>query len=240
MKHIYKSFFLLIFIFSNAHSDEWQRVYLASFMRSGNHWMRFLIEEATHIATGSVYKDIDYFHLDEPFPWGFSTDKGYLGNCRYPDIDDIVVIKTHFPGALKQPFDKQNFIKTIRIVRHPVDSCYSFFVHRLPKPYPFIVSNKAFSYFLIHWKKFQDYWNNQKNVYTIKYEDLLNNPQEVLKKVLEEIGYHVNDEDIDRALAIYPPKNYELQHLKHYERKQLDLMKREFKELLEQFGYIIP
>ena len=31
------------------HANDWKRVYLASFPRSGNHWTRFLIEEATGI-----------------------------------------------------------------------------------------------------------------------------------------------------------------------------------------------
>ena len=55
-------------------ADNWKRAYLVTFPRSGNHWMRYLIEEATQIATGSVYQDMDRpVHLERIFPWG-----GYL------------------------------------------------------------------------------------------------------------------------------------------------------------------
>ena len=81
--------------------SEWNTVYLASFPRSGNRWVRFLVEEAVHIATSSVYsvyKDGDYLHLQEILPWdGFCTNHGYNGACRYPSKDDPVLLKTHYP-----------------------------------------------------------------------------------------------------------------------------------------------
>src|SRR5437868_3632292 len=92
----------LIFFFCVCQSmlfgEEWNVVYLASFPRSGNHWVRFLVEEATHIATSSVYRDQDFPHLKNIFPWGgYSTDQGYDGHCRYPTNDDPVLLKTHYP-----------------------------------------------------------------------------------------------------------------------------------------------
>src|SRR5690348_10906431 len=89
--------------------EDWsKRVYLATYPRSGNHWVRYLIEEITHIATSSVYcdGDADKSHLGKPFPWGGYCPKyGYEGKCRYPTPDDIVVVKTHFPAVPAQEFD---------------------------------------------------------------------------------------------------------------------------------------
>src|SRR5690349_14416639 len=80
-------------------ASEWKRVYLATYPKSGNHWMRFLIEEVTGVATGSVYCDQNQpAHMPAPFAWGgYSTPHGYTGKRRYPTKRDIVVIKTHFP-----------------------------------------------------------------------------------------------------------------------------------------------
>lgn len=66
----------ILFKITFIHAEEvqtknWQhRVYLASYPRSGNHWLRYLIEEAKGIATSSVYQDPDPPHLDQVFPWG--------------------------------------------------------------------------------------------------------------------------------------------------------------------------
>src|SRR5262249_43452350 len=121
---------ILILMTHQCFTDVWKRVYLATYPRSGNHWMRFLIEEATHIATSSVYCDPDPPHLADPFPWGgYCVDNGYRGNCRYPQRTDIVFIKTHFPLFAAHRFDKKPSIKTLRLVRHPVDSIYSFYVY---------------------------------------------------------------------------------------------------------------
>jgi hypothetical protein len=70
--------------------ETWNRVYLVSHPRSGNHWVRFLIEEATHIATSSIYRDsalsggVSQPHISEVFPWGgYCADHGFSGDCRY-------------------------------------------------------------------------------------------------------------------------------------------------------------
>src|SRR4051812_11514770 len=90
-------FFLTIF--QLGFSEQWTRVYLATYPRSGNHWIRYLVEEASHIATSSVYRDPDPLHLKRIFPWGgYCCHHGYEGQCRYPTKKDCVLVKTHFPA----------------------------------------------------------------------------------------------------------------------------------------------
>jgi hypothetical protein len=99
---------LLVFLGTsqNILADEWNRVYLVSFPRSGNHWVRFLVEEATHITTSSIYRDSDFPHLPTRFPsGGYSVDHGYQGNCRFPEPKDPVLIKTHYPFLTQDPID---------------------------------------------------------------------------------------------------------------------------------------
>lgn len=113
-------------------SYEWKhRVYLASHPRSGNHWMRYLIEEATGLATSSVYRDRDYpQHLPTIFPWGgYSAKNGYEGNVLYPSADreDIVVVKTHYPYVNRMRFDLLPYTAVVVVVRHPLDVIYSHY-----------------------------------------------------------------------------------------------------------------
>lgn len=220
-------------------SAGWKKVYLATYPRSGNHWMRYLIEEATHIATGSTYCDQDPPHLPKRFPWGgYSADHGCEGNCRYPKEKDMVVIKTHYP-TLTSELDSKDYKKVIRIVRHPVDSIYSLFVFR-KDPVPTTISRESLKHYIKSWRDFQEYWNKQERVYTIRYEDLLTDQKKVLTKVLKTIGYRVEPEDIKRAVKKNPPRGTVLKHAHFFSKSDLQLMQDELKDLLDQFGYEIP
>ncbi len=105
------------------------RVYLATYPRSGSHWMRYLIEEATGIATSSAYIDPDPRHLETVFPWGgYCCDGGYEGHCRYPMMGEIAIVKTHFPDTYISGFEKLPYSLAVRIIRHPIDSFYSLYL----------------------------------------------------------------------------------------------------------------
>ncbi|MFI5342915.1 MAG: sulfotransferase domain-containing protein [Chlamydiales bacterium] len=239
-------FFCLFFLshFQASFSDEWTRIYLATYPRSGNHWVRYLIEEAAHIATGSVYPDRDPPHLPDPFPWGgFSCDHGYKGNCRYPDIDDFVLIKTHFPGQKNKitEFDNLPYHLTIRIVRNPIDSFYSQYVKRSGgHPKNEKIPSKMVEESIQLWQRFQQYWNKQKNVITIRYEDMLDNPTQELTKILQALQYKVTEEDIARAIAKYPPEGDIFKHIEHFYQKDLRTISIKLNDLLNQFDYATP
>ncbi len=225
--------FLLFLCFTKLPGDEWQRVYLASFPRSGNHWVRSLIEESTHIATGSVYRDKKPVHSNNPFPWGGYCAKN--SNWRYPELDDIVVIKTHYP-QFSTKFDLQPCLKVIRIVRHPLDCFVSEYEKRHRQP--FYIPEKVLKKYIANWKKFQNYWNNQENVLTIRYEDLLKDPEHILREILEAIGYKVADEDIKRALSTHPPVGAPLKKAHIFSQSDWDLIQSELHDLLEIFNYL--
>jgi hypothetical protein len=220
-----------------------KKVYLATYPRSGNHWVRYLIEEVTHIATSSVYcdPDIGRSHLGKPFPWGgYSPKRGYMGTCRYPTPDDVVVIKTHFPAVPAAEFDKSSYLKTIRIVRHPVDSLYSFYAWEARNQAKSTMPKELLKKRINTWAKFHEYWNQQPNVLTIRYEDLLADPQGGLKAILEAMGYEASAEQIENAVQKHPPQGSPLKHLGHFENEDLDLIQRELGTLMKQFDYKVP
>jgi hypothetical protein len=219
-------------------ATDWKRVYLATYPRSGNHWMRYLIEEATGIVTGSVRPGAK--HLRKPFPWGaYSTNHGYQGNCRYPEKGEIVVIKTHYPVMPLAPFDLVKSIKTVRVVRNPIDSFYSWSVYKNKGQDIEFISNETLEKCIRLHKRFQNYWN-RKGVFTVRYEDLLLHPYRTLSLILRKIGYRVSSADIRRAIEKYPPYGYELKHIAHFTPEQLQLIQTELKDFLEQFDYHIP
>lgn len=134
LKVFFRVIFLTLASCASADVSQWERVYLASFPRSGNHWVRFLVEEASHIVTSSVYKDSDYPHLSRVFPWGgYCTDHGYAGNCRYPKASEAVLLKTHYPHFSKSKLLEPTRAVKICLIRHPLDALYSFYVYQQKK-----------------------------------------------------------------------------------------------------------
>lgn len=232
--------FVFLIVMNGLVADEWNRVYLATYPRSGNHWIRNLIEEATHIATGSVYQDKDPIHMPEIFSWGgYSAKNGCIGTCRYPKKGDIVAIKTHFPALEASRFDQLNHTKVVRIVRHPLDSFYSYYYYHKEAPSVKYIPYTFVKEKIKEWKEFQNYWNREKNVLTIRYEDLLENPQKTLKAVLDYIGYKVKEKDIERAVAKFPPIGQPMKHFNSFSPASLKLTENKLKNLLVQFHYTL-
>ena len=238
--------FLCLFFLSElqpAFAKEWKRAYLASYPRSGNHWIRYLVEEASNIATGSVYIDHEPQHMKEVFPWGgYCCDHGYEGNCRYPTKDDFVLVKTHYPSQEKKytEFDRLPYQVTLRVVRNPVDSFYSRYVRKPMGPLLAKVPSERVAEFIKTWRKFQRYWNKKDHVITFRYEDVLANPTVELKKILEALQYDVTDEDIARAVAKHPPEGKMFKNIDKFTNEDLRLISDELSDLLIQFDYEIP
>jgi len=224
-------------------SKDWKRVYLASYPRSGSHWCRYQVEEASHIATGAVYCDREPKHMKKVFPWGgYCCDHGYVGHCRYPNPKDLVLIKTHFPSQPNHvtQFDRLPSKFTILLVRNPVDSFYSRYLRKPNGPIQEIVPSERMDEFISTWRKFHDYWNKKKDVLVIRYEDMLENPSVELRKILVSLNYEFTDEDIDRAVATHPPVGHMFKSIDKFSREDLNRISKELKPLLNQFGYRIP
>ncbi len=221
--------------------EEWERVLLATYARSGNHWMRNLIDEATHIMTGSVYEDDDPPHSSEPEPWGGFLPIKCKQGCHNPLPGEIVVIKTHFPASYEQIYDRWPYKRVVRIVRHPIDTFYSFYVYLNHNDAPDTkIPRKKLNYYISSWEKFQYYWDAEPDILTIRYEDLYNNPKYYLELVLDYIGYKVSKKDIDRAVKKYPPQGGLLKHIHHYTADDLNLIQLNLGHVMERFGYEIP
>lgn len=217
------------------------RVYLATFPRSGNHWMRYLLEEATGIVTSSVYTDCCVPHLSTPFPWGaYCCDHGYEGRSRYPDQGEIFVVKTHFPSNCRSWFDRLPYSKAVRIIRHPVDSFYSFYLLKQSldgKSAEYWMPKEELKNLIRRWRRFQEFWDFEDCVFTIRYEDLYLDPLANLTKVLAHMGYCISQDDIKRAVEKYPPVGGLFKHFHHFTREDLALIQSELGDLIELYGY---
>ena len=89
---------------------------LVSFHGSGNTWVRYLIEQATGVYTGSIY-------CDQILKGTFSGESVASGN--------VIVVKTHHADTRELPKDvqletgKTEYDKAIILVRNPFDALVS-------------------------------------------------------------------------------------------------------------------
>lgn len=228
--------FLLSVFYSLLSGEEWKTVYLASFPRSGNHWVRYLTEEATHIATSSLYRDRDHPHLTNMFPWGaYCTDHGYEGQCRFPTIEDPILVKTHYPFLTRRKLEPDPKL-TICLIRHPIDAFGSYHMYKGGKEGSKITKEKIIEY-VQRWKSFYEYWEDQPTVLFIRYEDLFENPESNLKLILETAGFTFDQDDIERAVEKYAPHGKFLKHMTFFEEDDIALIRSELSELLNRYQY---
>ncbi|XP_076804204.1 sialate:O-sulfotransferase 2-like [Clavelina lepadiformis] len=162
-------------------------VALASAPGSGNSWLRYLLEVATGIYTGSVYSD-------QPL-----TAKGFFGEMDPWNSGRTLVIKdhifhqqyTHFPAG---------YDKVILIIRDPYETLLAEFNRRGTKNHTGVVAEEKF--LGKGWKKFivagSNAWStvNAKvlsaagmPVLLVKYEDLKSDRIKEIGRVLRFIGY---------------------------------------------------
>lgn len=220
--------FLFCTILATLSGDEWNRVYLASFPRSGNHWVRFLVEEATHIATSSIYRDVDFPHLEKKFPWGgYCTPHGYRGDCRYPKRGDPILLKTHYPFLPERV--NPTVQQAICLIRHPVDAFWSFYLYeKTGQP----LTERKIKEFIAGWRMFYEFWEKQPGVLFIRYEDLQENPALHLDRILRAAGFSFTPSDVERAITQYPPQGKPLKHADRYDSDAIEVIKTELSDIL--------
>ena len=171
--------------------------FLVSYPRSGSNLLRFLVANLISIHKTSKY--LLTFEEARKFMSNLSEENlKIIENASRPRF-----IKTHHPFATNQ------FPKVIYIYRDGRDVYYSYYNYK--KKYNVIPSNMLFSDFLHEILKSTEKWSDhilswtnkypKEKILLIKYEDLINNKFEVLKKVSEFISIPTNNQVINQLIA---------------------------------------
>lgn len=174
-------------------------VWLASYPRSGNTWLRFLLQA---YAGGG---QIESRRLNADVP-----DIHRKGVVIHPDAADSVLVKTHYLWSPSHPFAAQTR-GFVYIVRHPKDVLLSFLQYRklcrvLPEGDPTIDRKYALNYIkkfgdpawiqanMGTWPEHVQSWLSQTTMphVLIKYENLQSDPQRELEPMLKLIGLAVD------------------------------------------------
>lgn len=151
---------------------EAQRTALASFPRSGNTWLRNLIEKATGDRAGSIYRD-----KFDP--------RGRTG----------VVIKTHLR-------DSANYHRGIHLVRNPFDAIDSYFHYRRQiAGQANLTREKHIPYAANEWRRHTEHWLNARcDVHLLRYEALRADPVARLAELLDWLGRPADRAMVEQAV----------------------------------------
>lgn len=190
----------------NGGNETMQKIVVVEFPKSGASWFVTMIGHALSIPVRDIYvRDDSYSHVFDirKHPWYENTPE--LG------ITDVCVIKSHeMPGSQLHDF-RANYIHMVRDGRDVIVSKYFF-------EKEFCLKNgiiQSFGYSLDEfiektakeWAEYVGEWL-EFNLLTCKYEQLLVNPEEVLKKLFDTMGYRVSSESLVKAVSASSKKEF--------------------------------
>lgn len=183
-------------------------VWLASYPRSGNTWLRFLLQ--AYLKDGRI----ESRRLNADIP-----DIHRKGVVIDPDAAESVLVKTHYLWSAGHPFaDRTRGF--VYIVRHPKDVLLSFLQYRklcrvLPEGDPAIDRKYAMNYIrklgdpvweqtpdMGSWPRHLESWLTKPSLphAVIKYENLLTDPEPELAPMLRLIGLPVETDRLRAAI----------------------------------------
>ncbi|XP_050699605.1 uncharacterized protein LOC126987014 [Eriocheir sinensis] len=173
------------------------RTALASFPGSGNTWLRYLIQGATGLFTGSVYLDREL------------ATKGFYGENEPPECGCAVVVKTHGYCLAGLPATKEERLRDLErfygrgllLLRSPYDTLIAYRNYltagHLGVAGPDAFRGTDWERFVRGqtemWKTYAIDWLTQgRSVLLIHYERLLQDPQKELLRILHFLRLRVD------------------------------------------------
>lgn len=200
-------------------------VYLVSYPKSGNTWLRFLVANAIKCKYG-IDRDVNFFSINEFIPDIHISrnlrSEGIYGQNNLPRI-----IKSH---ASFNPY----YSRVILLVRNPIDVMLSYYYFSISNEY--ITEDVTFSEFIKSRKNGVDSWvahtqswlTNYKTGHIIRiffYENLKQNTQQELEKIINLLGISVDDSILKQALHLSSLDMMRRSETKHISTLQIENQK---------------
>jgi hypothetical protein len=176
-------------------------VFLASYPRSGNTWMRVMLSYL-------LYPGIELESLDDIQAL---VPDIYLGLGDRRKLSVPTVMKTHQPYAHRhEPFRPELYRKVIYLARNPVDVYRSYYDYSLNRsasldvpPDVFVSKCLAGAWTFGSWHEHVLSWleaAKENDYLVLKYEDMVLDVSGSLKRVADYLGLERSDDDLSRIV----------------------------------------
>lgn len=190
-------------------------IFLVSFPKSGNTWLRFLTASLIKVQR-QIQRDINFFNIQEYVPdIHISRNIGSDGIFGQPDLPRI--IKSH---AEYNPY----YNRVVLLVRDPKDALVSYYFYlreRNKIPVDLNISSflRSSKYGARAWRRHAESWyltfKQGQNIQVFKYEDLLSNPEESSIKLMDLLGIPITQEEVALALSLSSKERMRESEQKH-------------------------
>ncbi|MDJ0715936.1 MAG: sulfotransferase domain-containing protein [Prochloraceae cyanobacterium] len=194
-------------------------IFLVSFPKSGNTWLRFLIANAIKVHY-NIQRQVNFFTIQDIIPdVNFSqniTSPGIFGRSDLPRI-----IKSH---SAYNPY----YNRVILIVRDPRDVLISFYYYTkernlIPDSWTISEFIRERKYGAQAWLEHTRSWyltfKNGQTIKIFKYEDFLQEPEATLSSLMNLLGIIMTRKSLEEAIelsSIENMKQSEIEHLSTY------------------------
>jgi len=234
--------------------DKRERVWLASYPRSGNTYMRLIMEQVTGIHTGTPAPPNSKKGVQALY------DRGFIAEGITDDR--VWMVKTHFPERARPGGEGIRGHKVMLMMRNPFDSIDSYFNLRTTGTHDQSLEEEEYTrlaeLFDEHvndevacLKKYFVFWKNADiPCLFVKYEDLKANFKDLATEMVQFI---LNKKDIsgteeqkrlDMVIAeglknLYKPRvGTNFNSLHHYSKDQIRLILTQLREEMIDFGFL--
>lgn len=166
-------------------------VYLVSYPKSGNTWVRFLLANALN---EDQELEIDFHNIQEIIP-EVIRNNDFIDKAKRPRL-----IKSH---GLNVSYPRVIYI--IRDGRDVYTSYYYYRQNKLPQGTSFTDFLKSEKHYPSLWSDHVNFWLNQSkksDFLLVRYENLIMNPKEQLCRMLNFVGIELSESNIDRAIQL--------------------------------------
>jgi len=234
-------------------------IFLVSYPRSGNTWLRFLLASIIHTTT-----DIGFNQLERYAPDPYLHNNDYLLGIKRPRI-----IKSHEKYNSGYP----NVVYLYRDVRDVVISFYYYLIKQelvgsFDEYFNLFIDGKLFEgvsagSWLVNVQSWLSNTNPEPSIIAVKYEDMLNTPEKTVCTILENLHIVYNKNTVTQAIEKYTFKRMSalersskgLHHLdmnrkipfirkgttgqwqSYLTQKQIDILKERYGDMLIELGY---
>ena len=184
-------------------------VFVASFPKSGNTWVRFILANISRIMGGHE-EEVDFYTLVRYSPW-VARDRNLSAVIRTPGMP--LFLKTHFPYV--PAFDAY---RPVLIVRHPIDVMAAYHHHRFnglglgPGRLQRFV--RHWRYGVSAWCNFHRRWLGHEYI-LVRYEDLLTDTLGQVRRLVDALDLHVPQDVLVEAV-----RRSSRESMRHLERER--------------------